>query len=316
MSELVEFFCGIGGVSEAIRQFNAARPPELRLHVPRAIDIDRGCAEVYEHNFGTRVECRSIESMNLQDVADTQARQVWWLSPPCQPYCRRGRGAPGTDRRCDAIHAITRFLARSESLPKGLLLENVPEFAPSRDAAKLTSVLHERGYATWSGDLCPTQFGIPNLRRRHYLVAQLDAAEIRPPALRPRRDRWNFTVSSILESDAQSRSDLLVDARIVDAYESAMDLIDVSDESARAACFGSGYGKSIIRSGSYLRLVDRVRRFSPEEALRLLGFSSEFTFPTGMSTRRRWKMLGNSLSVTVVHAVLETAVDPVSLSGT
>lgn len=305
MNTMVEFFCGLGGVSEAIRQVNAERPQHSPLLVSRAIDIDRECAAVYEHNFATQVDRRSIESMDLQTVAE-RGPQAWWLSPPCQPYCRRGRGIPLEDRRCDAIRAITAFLSHCESLPSAIALENVPEFANSQDAANLIEVLHRRGYAMWNGDLCPTQFGVPNLRRRHYMVARLGEDEIAPPRIPLHPQPWEFPISSILETDPLAIEPCVLDPSIVKAYSTAMDVIDPQDERARAACFGSGYGKSIIRAGSYIRHGDRVRRFSPTEMARLLGFSCQYTFPDTVSTRRRWKMLGNSVSVTVVQAILRS----------
>lgn len=308
MITMVEFFCGLGGVSEAVRQLNAEQPQYAPLRVSRAIDIDRDCAAVYGHNFQTPVDCRSIESMNLQAVAST-GPQTWWLSPPCQPYCRRGRGIPLEDRRCDAIRAITAFLSTCESLPTALALENVPEFAPSQDAANLIEVLRRRGYETWSGDLCPTQFGVPNLRRRYYLIARLGDNQISPPVTSLRPQPWSFTISSILETDPLAIDACVIEPSVVDAYRTAMDVIDPQDACARAACFGSGYGKSIIRCGSYLRYGDRVRHFTPTEMTRLLGFSSHFTFPDPIPTRRRWKMLGNSVSVTVVKAILACVFD-------
>lgn len=308
MKTMVEFFCGLGGVSEAVRQLNAERPQQTPLNVVRAIDIDRDCAAVYERNFGARVDCRSIESMDLQSVAAT-GPQAWWLSPPCQPYCRRGRGVPLDDRRCDAIRAITTFLSHCESPPTAVAVENVPEFAVSQDAVNLIEVLRRRGYATWSGDLCPTQFGVPNLRRRHYIIARLGDEEILPPMISLNPQPWTFNISSILETDPLTIDPCMVDPSIVDSYSTAMDVIDAQDAGARAACFGSGYGKSIIRCGSYLRQGDRIRHFTPTEIARLLGFSPQFTFPDHIPTHRRWKMLGNSVSVTVVKAILKCVFD-------
>ncbi|TWT66405.1 DNA cytosine methyltransferase [Allorhodopirellula solitaria] len=315
MSAFVELFCGLGGVSESVRQFNCVHSDERALNVIRAVDINRDCAAVHEHNFGLAVDCRSLESMNLHEITATHPHQTWWLSPPCQPYCRRGRGQPQRDRRCDAIQAITRFLARSDTLPSVVILENVPEFASSQDAADLRKALGQREYATWSGDLCPTQFGVPNLRRRHYLIARRDAGEVASPRIAAPTRQWNFPIASILDEDAQTAPELWVDRAIVDSYRTSMDIVDPDDVSARAACFGSGYGKSIIRSGSYLRRGDRVRRFSPTEVARLLGFSPQFRFPDRIGVRRRWKMLGNSVSVFVVRAVLESASPAVARSA-
>ncbi len=303
---VIEFFCGIGGVSEAIRQLNAERLDRSPISVSHAIDIDGQCAAVHEHNFDLHVERRTIESMNLREFAESGQDCSWWLSPPCQPYCRRGRKDPKSDRRCDAIRSIIGFLSSSERLPQSLLLENVPEFASSTDAVNLRQALHKRGFVTWGGELCPTQFGIPNLRRRYYLIARRDSKEIQPPVVRPRGVHWAYTVRDVLEPNPSP--ELLVDPAIVDAYANAMDIVRPADRSSRAACFGSGYGKSIVRSGSYVRDGDRVRRFSPLEVARLLGYSETFGFPEQVSTRRRWKMLGNSVSIVVVKRILATLI--------
>jgi site-specific DNA-cytosine methylase len=299
---VIEFFCGIGGVSEAIRQINVERFDRLPIKVARAIDIDEQCAAVHEHNFDLHVDRRTIESLNLREFSQRGQACTWWMSPPCQPYCRRGRNDPLSDRRCDAIRSITKFLASSDCLPTALLLENVPEFVTSWDAANLMCALHDRGFVTWDGELCPTQWGIPNLRRRYYLIARRDAKEIQPPVVGPRDAHWVFPVRDVLEPNPSP--ELLVDPAIVDAYANAMDIIEPADPESRAACFGSGYGKSIIRSGSYVREGDRVRRFSPREVARLLGYSESFGFPQQFSTRQRWKMLGNSVSIFVVKKIL------------
>jgi len=49
----------------------------------------------------------------------------------------------------------------------------------------------------------------------------------------------------------------------------------------------------------------RLRYFSPREIARLHGFPEDFRFPPSLSTRQQYQLLGNSLSVTVVQALLE-----------
>ncbi len=306
-SVVIEFFCGLGGVAEAIRQSNTSYIGTTRLEVGSAIDIDRGCGEVYEHNFGVAVDQRTIESLDLSPFVSDENHSIWWLSPPCQPYCRRGRSDALRDPRCEAIHSITEFLSNSAVIPSSLTLENVPEFARSADGQRLLSVLHQRGYATWSGELCPTQFGIPNRRLRYYLVAQRDVTQVEPPRVPPSGTKWQFSIAEILDDDPAP--ELFIDPSVTAAYRTAMDVIDPQDAASRAACFASGYGKSIIRCGSYLQCKEGLRRFSPQEVARLLGFSPEFAFPEHYSKRRRWKMLGNSVSVPVVRVVLASLLD-------
>ena len=54
----------------------------------------------------------------------------------------------------------------------------------------------------------------------------------------------------------------------------------------------------------------RLRYFSPGELLRLFGFDnvgsgSEFRWPDGVSTKTKYRLIGNSVNVLVVTALME-----------
>ena len=91
-------------------------------------------------------------------------------------------------------------------------------------------------------------------------------------------------------------------------YDAVVDLpvpANAGDPSAVTSCFTSAYGRSPVRAGSYLREADgRIRRFSPPEILRLLGFREMFQLPVALSYARAWPLVGNSLSVPAVRHVL------------
>ncbi len=299
---LVEFFCGIGGVAEAVRQLDL-KSQRTDLQTTHAIDIDRACGEVYRHNFGRKVDCRTIESIDLDSIAASPSNDnFWWLSPPCQPYCRRGRGQCDSDDRCRALLAIIAwFRSRPVRLPDQLVLENVPEFENSSHADRLRDALSCNGFNIAESILCPTQFGIPNRRRRYYLMA---ARECEVSEVTPTQIERAFNIADVLEPIPDPISSLWLDPGLASDYSAALDVVDIDDPGAVTACFTSGYGKSIVRSGSYLKQDGRLRRFSPSEIARLLGFSDSFAFPDNCTNRQRWKMLGNSLSIDVVKAVL------------
>jgi DNA (cytosine-5)-methyltransferase 1 len=90
-------------------------------------------------------------------------------------------------------------------------------------------------------------------------------------------------------------------------------ILDPKDPQAYTTCFTSGYGRSLMHSGSYLQCEAGVRRFAPEEIVRLLHFPEEFRFPNGMTLRKKWHLVGNSLSVAAVRKVLEAFPDAQSL---
>ncbi|TWU57392.1 DNA cytosine methyltransferase [Rubripirellula reticaptiva] len=299
---LIELFCGIGGVAEAVRGLDLA-PQRIDLVTSRAVDIDLDCGRVYEHNFGNVFDCQTIESIDWDRVRfHKEEPELWWLSPPCQPYCRRGRGRWDDDPRCRAILSLIDWLARRPTgLPDYLGLENVPEFASASHRDRLVDGLEAVGFNIAEIVSCPTSFGIPNRRRRYYLLASHQSAvSIEMPQDSPQK----FAIADVLETVPDDASELWMDSQSVAQYASAMDVVDADDRMAVTACFASGYGKSIIRSGSYLRQSGRLRRFSPLEVSRLMGFSAAFTFPPGYSYRKQWKMLGNSLSIPVVQTLL------------
>jgi len=71
----------------------------------------------------------------------------------------------------------------------------------------------------------------------------------------------------------------------------------VEPDSAETACFGSSYGRAMKRAGSYLTQEGRVRRFSPEEMLRLLHFPGAYELPAELPLRIRYRLAGNSVNV-------------------
>jgi DNA (cytosine-5)-methyltransferase 1/tRNA (cytosine38-C5)-methyltransferase len=120
-----------------------------------------------------------------------------------------------------------------------------------------------------------------------------------------REVEWRFAVADILD-DSPSR-ELWISPDLAERYRPAMHVVDAADRRATCSCFTSAYGQAHIRSGSYLQTAEGLRRFSPREILRLLGFPAGFELPESLSRRQAWKLVGNSLSIFAVRAVLASA---------
>lgn len=292
---ILELFCGIGGVAEAVW-----RQPSLG-RVVQAVDIDRHATLVYAANHSLRPTIATIESAaSWRTRIAGSAADTWWLSPPCQPYCVRGRQAPDDARRAALLQIIRIVNARPDWLPCRFALENVPAFEQSDDCSRLLSSLDAAGYQTNQQTLCPSQWGIPNRRQRFYLTAWL--SNCKPPAIVPPTRPTAIPLARYLDRD--HAPDLFLDLGLQQKFAPGLDIVSPHGTDRPTSCFTAGYGKSIKQAGSYLAVAGRLRRFSCREVQRLLGYRDTFAWPSQCTHRQRWKLLGNSLSIDVVRQVL------------
>lgn len=292
----LELFCGIGGFAAATAGTNA--------RVAGAFDQSRVALDVYHINYPKHsAREKDLERVGLAELLDVGAN-LWWLSPPCQPYSVRGHRRDLDDPRARSLaHLLELFAAiPSADLPYYLALENVAGFACSRARELFKGLLAERGYQIRERLLCPTELGVPSRRPRYYLTASRHGLmpQFSPTCQsKPLRDYLDP------QTDSDPAVELLLSPQVLNSFGDGLRILDPDDPAAYTTCFTAGYGKSLMHAGSYLYCDSRVRRFTPLEIAHLLGFPSTFRFPENLSQRKRWHLLGNSLSVTAVREVLK-----------
>jgi site-specific DNA-cytosine methylase len=282
---ILELFSGIGSVSCAVRGTH---------EIACAIDINQTAASVYAANFDSPVRVREIASISDQGLAKHEA-ELWWMSPPCQPFTRRGLQRDLNDPRSAALLRLIQAVKTLK--PAHIALENVVGFEKSQMHERLTETLSKSGYEFAQLQLCNSQFGLPNLRPRFFLVASLNRpVQLIPPDDTPAKQVKSFLLPSnklgqfsVLEKDLMS-------------YHHAINVVDSDSRTTR--CFTSAYGKSNVRSGSYLKYEAGYRRFAPREVARLIGLPDSFILPEQLTSRQLWKLLGNAVSVPSVRHVL------------
>ncbi len=286
---VLDLYAGIGGLAAALA------PASGVAGVAAAVDVNRRALGVYGHNFPRHPLVPAVVE-SLAAGWEPWSAELWWMSPPCQPFTHRGLGRDADDPRTASFLALLVRLAAVR--PPYVAVENVPPFRGSRTHGLLLRTLERAGYeALEETVLCPTELGIPNRRRRYYLVAArgwLRAA--------PRPPRRASPLGAYLDPDPPP--ELAVDPGLAARYEGALDVVRGDDPAAVTACFTSAYGRSPVRSGSYLTTAEGIRRFSPAEILRLLGFPAGYELPPELTLRDAWRLAGNSLSVPAVRTVL------------
>lgn len=283
----LELFAGIGGFAAAVGS---------HADIVGAVDISSHVLEVHRHNFPHPTAQKNLATLKASELT-AYAADLWWMSPPCQPYTVRGNQQDLQDHRAASFLNILEILPAA--LPAHLAMENVQGFHGSQARQRLLETLDALGYKVAELMLCPTQLGVPAKRERYYLVASRESLLTPKTPLSTSRTM----LADYLEDDPSP--ELFIDPALVEKHGPGMRILDIHDPHAQANCFTSAYAKTFRFSGSFLRHPDgRVRHASPREVLSTLHFPDTFEFPETMTRRQQYKYAGNSLSVLAMREVL------------
>ena len=166
----IDLFCGAGGLTLGLRRAGWA--------VTAGVDVDEAVRKTYENNNpGVK-----FVSADIRSFSDEEIRTLVGAVPatelllagcaPCQPFSKQRRA--GLQKRGDAtlLGQFARLVRALE--PKVVLMENVPGIAavPGYSSyRRFLKTLRDCGYTCDHGVLNARDFGVPQHRRRHVLLA-------------------------------------------------------------------------------------------------------------------------------------------------
>jgi DNA (cytosine-5)-methyltransferase 1 len=323
----VDLFCGAGGLSTGLLDAGVA--------VQVGIDNDAPSVETFELNHlprgATGVQA-DVKAMNGADLRALVGAPIDLLTggPPCQPFSVAGRRRGLDDIRGDLIFDFVRLLAESEA--DAFVFENVPNLAAvsgGEVVAALKRSFAEAGYSAIETILFAADYGVPQMRKRLFVVGARDRAIPMPP-----------------EATHGSETSLLGTGPYVTASEVLDDLPDVEVPEAEAVpnhepTFHSEQMLDVfatlepgkrdpksrhdrlhpdrlgytLRAGtgnfSPLRPVhhryDRV--LSVRECARLQSFPDTFIWPDTMARLQQYRQVGNAVPPLLAQAVARHVAD-------
>ncbi|SQD94563.1 putative 5-methylcytosine methyltransferase [Parafrankia sp. Ea1.12] len=164
MSTVLDLFAGPGGWSLACTQLGLA---EI------GIEWDHWTCETRRAAGLNAIE-EDIDAVRPDDYAGIAGLIA---SPPCQPFSVAGNRLWLADPRGRLIHQPMRF-ARALR-PVWIAMEEVPAALPIWE--RFAYELRRTGYATWTGILSAEEYGVPQTRRRAFLLASRAQDTVRPP---------------------------------------------------------------------------------------------------------------------------------------
>jgi len=164
----VSLFAGVGGFDLALERSG--------VQVVASVEIDKNARKILEKQFPN--------STILEDVCDVTGKQLFELGFdsngiivggfPCQDLSVAGKRAGLAGDRSGLFFEITRIL--EETKAKYFILENVPGLLSSnkgRDMGTVIGTLDDLGYSVAWRVLDAQYFGVPQRRRRVFIVGCL-----------------------------------------------------------------------------------------------------------------------------------------------
>ena len=235
---------------------------------------------------------------------------------PCQSFSVLGNRAGLNDARGNLVYEFYRVI--SESKPKVFIFENVANIlreGHGKLVDDLYRIYSDLGYVVHGQVLNAVDYGIPQNRRRFFMVGIRSDLSLKKPFSFPARRVLNLFLKDVLESDVDEKfflSDRMI--RYVEdrRFNKRPKYLCVDPNVAFTLTSSTD---SVQRMGidTFVTQGGRLRRLTPRECLRIMGFTDDFK--QVVSDSAMYRQAGNSIVVDVLISLVRSVLDSVDLGG-
>ena len=306
---VVELFAGVGGFRLGF--------DKAGFKTIYANDFDKNCKITYDSYFGKgSLDLRDIQKIHESEIPDCDVLTAGF---PCQPFSKIGKLHGFADARGTLFWDILRVLQAKR--PKAFVLENVANLVKHDRGHTFERIRNglenELGYHVYYKVLNTKEYGIPQDRKRIYIVGFKDEVDFKFPE--------PINLEKYME-------DILETEPVHDFYYMSQKYMDgLEKHRQRHAEKGHGFGYRILdpkgisttcvvgnmgrernlvkdiprpghvnRAGSPLNSKG-IRKLTVREYARLQGFPDNYQFPDKVTVA--YKQIGNAVSAPVAEAV-------------
>lgn len=309
-----DLFCGAGGSSWGAASAGA--------EIVGGIDIDDVAVSVFQDNFRQAkwVRAKPAEEVDLSQLSSAVGDiDLLIASPDCTSHTHARGARPPDNASRDTALQVVRFARALD--PKWIVLENVVNMKRWEHYRRLHKDLDGLGYKVREQTLDAADFGVPQSRRRLFLLCEKGVAP--EPVCTPSTRRE--TANSIIEMDGYPMTPLETARRAPATIERADRAVSQlgTDMPFLVVYYGSDKAGGWQRIDTPLRTVTTIDRFAlvkwehGKRAMRMLqvpeleramGFDSQlagrnFQLRRG-SRRQRVRLLGNAVCPPVMEQIV------------
>jgi DNA-cytosine methyltransferase len=159
------FFSGVGGLDLGFERAG--------IKTVSVCEIDPYASSVLAERFRGAPNLGNITEVSADDIPEAD---IWSGGFPCQDLSTAGKRAGFAGKRSSLAFTFLDLVEQRK--PRWLVLENVPGLFTSNKGADFARLLHEMeqlGYGVAWRTLDARYFGVPQRRRRVFLVASLES---------------------------------------------------------------------------------------------------------------------------------------------
>ena len=164
--EAVDLFCGVGGLTAGLLRAN--------IQVKAGYDVEASCAYPYEANNAGAVfiqkDVCTVSKEEIEAHYSPGAIRLLAGCAPCQPFSTYNQGKDvKNDKKWPLLYAFARLIR--EVQPELVTMENVPDVVKHEVYHDFVENLKDQGYTVWAKPVLCADYGVPQMRRRHVLLA-------------------------------------------------------------------------------------------------------------------------------------------------
>lgn len=285
----IDLFCGIGGIRKAFESSGGG--------CVFSSEIDPFAQYTYYTNYGV-VPHGDISKIDENKVPP---HDILCGGFPCQPFSHIGkREGFSHPTQGTMFHEVLRLI--NQTKPKAIFLENVPGLVNHDNGRTLEIILNElrnSGYQCHHTILNSNDFGIPQSRKRFYLVGFIENIDFKfpePPMIQVDIGKYveknvsGYGISEHLQKTYLFKKD---DGRPV--------VID-QETKGSVKTLVSTYHKIQRLTGTFVRDGETgLRLLSEKECKAIMGFPEDFVIP--VSRTQMYRQMGNSVVIPVIEAI-------------